>query len=170
MNLNKIKLVAIGGGEIKNNETLPIDKYIVELAARPHPKVLFIPTATSDSQIYVARFKAVYEKQLSCQVNVLRLMDSNVNIKEIERSIFETDVIYVGGGDTGMMLNVWKNRGVDKLLLEAIERTNIVFAGLSAGAICWFEEGRQRRGRWKSGRLSKDKRPGGTEGFILSPF
>ena len=141
MNLNKIKLVAIGGGEIKNNETLPIDKYIVELAARPHPKVLFIPTATSDSQIYVARFKAVYEKQLSCQVNVLRLMDSNVNIKEIERSIFETDVIYVGGGDTGMMLNVWKNRGVDKLLLEAIERTNIVFAGLSAGAICWFEEG-----------------------------
>lgn len=141
MNLNNIKLVAIGGGEIKNNETLSIDKYIVELAARPHPKVLFIPTATSDSNIYVDRFKAVYEKQLACQVNVFRLLDSSINTKEIERSIFETDVIYVGGGDTGMMLNVWKNRGVDKLLLEAIERTSIVFAGLSAGAICWFEGG-----------------------------
>lgn len=141
MNLNNIKLVAIGGGEIKNNETLSIDKYVVELAARPHPKVLFIPTATSDSNIYVDRFKAVYEKQLACQVNVLRLLDSSINTKEIERSIFETDVIYVGGGDTGMMLNVWKNRGVDKLLLEAMERTSIVFAGLSAGAICWFEEG-----------------------------
>lgn len=141
MNLNIIKLVAIGGGEIKNNETLVIDKCIVELAARPHPKVLFIPTATSDSEVYVDRIKAVYEKQLSCQVNVLRLVDSNITAKEIERSIFETDVIYVGGGDTAMMLNVWKNRGVDKILLEAMGRNSIVFAGLSAGAICWFEEG-----------------------------
>lgn len=141
MNLNNIKLVAIGGGEIKNNETLAIDNYIVELAARSHPKVLFIPTASSDSQIYVDRIKAVYEKQLFCQVNVLRLMDSNTNAEEIERSILETDVVYVGGGDTAMMLNVWKNRGVDKLLLEALDRKSIVFAGLSAGAICWFEEG-----------------------------
>lgn len=141
MNLDNIKLVAIGGGEIKNNETLAIDSYIVELAARAHPKVLFIPTATSDSPIYVDRIKAVYEKQLACQVNVLHLMDSNTNIKEIERSIFETDVIYVGGGDTAMMMNVWKKRGVDKLLLEAMDRKSIVFAGLSAGAICWFEEG-----------------------------
>lgn len=141
MNLNNIKLVAIGGGEIKNNETLAIDNYIIELAARSHPKVLFIPTASSDSQIYVDRIKAIYEKQLSCQVNVLRLMDSNTNVKEIERSIFETDVIYVGGGDTVMMINVWKNSGVDKLLLQALDRKSIVFAGLSAGAICWFEEG-----------------------------
>lgn len=141
MNLNNIKLVAIGGGEIKNNETLAIDNYIVELAAKPHPKVLFIPTAASDSQVYVERIKAVYEKQLACQVNVLRLMDSDINTKDIERSIFETDVIYVGGGDSGMMMDVWKKRGVDKLLLEAMDRNSIVFAGLSAGAICWFEEG-----------------------------
>lgn len=141
MNLNNIKLVAIGGGEIKSNETLAIDKYIVEIAAKAHPKVLFIPTATADSQVYVDRFKAVYEKQLACQVNVLRLLDPNLNTSEIERSIFETEVIYVGGGDTGMMLNVWKNRGVDKFLLDAMDKTSIVFAGLSAGAICWFEEG-----------------------------
>ena len=141
MDLNKIKLVTIGGGELKNNETLVIDKYIVELAAKAHPKVLFIPTATSDSQIYVDRFKAVYEKQLACQVDVLRLMDPDIYPKEIERSVFETDVIYVGGGDTGLMLGVWKNRGIDKLLLEAMDKTGIVFAGLSAGAICWFEEG-----------------------------
>jgi dipeptidase E len=141
MDLNNIKLVVIGGGEIKNNETLAIDKCVVELAGESHPRVLFIPTATSDSRIYVDRFKDVYEGQLSCRVNVLSLMDPTVKIKEIERSIFETDVIYVGGGDTVMMMNVWKNRGVDKLLLEAMERNSVVFAGLSAGAICWFEEG-----------------------------
>jgi len=141
MNLNNIKLVAIGGGEIKNNETLAIDNYIVGLAARPHPKVLFIPTAAADSQIYADRFKDVYEKRLACRVNVLRLTDPSMDLKEIERSIFETDVIYVGGGDTGMMMNVWKNRGVDELLLGAMDSNNIVFAGLSAGAICWFEEG-----------------------------
>lgn len=139
--MNNVRLVAIGGGEIKHNETFAIDMRIVQLAARPNPKVLFIPTATSDSQIYVDRIKAVYEKQLFCHVNVLRLVNSRIDAREIEHEIRESDIVYVGGGDTGMMLEVWRERGVDKLLLEAVGRNDIVFAGLSAGAICWFNEG-----------------------------
>lgn len=141
MDFKKIRLVAIGGGEIKNEETLFIDKHIVGLAGRAHPQVLFIPTATSDSPVYVDRFRAVYEEQLACQVDVLRLTDPNTGGKEIERSILEADIIYVGGGDTVMMMNIWRDRGVDKLLFKAMEKNSAVFAGLSAGAICWFEEG-----------------------------
>lgn len=141
MDLKRIKLVAIGGGEIKNNETLAIDRHIVELADIKNPRVLFIPTATADSQVYVDRIRAVYEGELSCRVSVLRLTGQGISAKEIEQSISGADIIYVGGGNTAMMMDIWRKREVDKLLLEVADKNRIVLAGLSAGAICWFEEG-----------------------------
>jgi peptidase E len=38
------------------------------------------------------------------------------------------------------MLAVWREWGVPELLREAWE-TGVVLAGISAGAICWFEQG-----------------------------
>ena len=51
------KIVAIGGGEIGEGETLAIDKEIVSLTGKDHPRALFIPTASSDSRGYGKRFK-----------------------------------------------------------------------------------------------------------------
>ncbi|MES2212560.1 MAG: peptidase E, partial [Pseudomonadota bacterium] len=50
------------------------------------------------------------------------------------------DMIYVGGGNTKSMLALWKAWGLDIVLKEAYER-GTVLAGVSAGAICWFEQG-----------------------------
>jgi dipeptidase E len=50
------------------------------------------------------------------------------------------DVIYVGGGNTLHMMRVWRRLGVIKLLKTAYEK-GTVLAGISAGAICWFESG-----------------------------
>jgi peptidase E len=49
-------------------------------------------------------------------------------------------VIYVGGGNTKSMLAVWRDWGLPELLREAWT-SGIVLAGISAGAICWFEHG-----------------------------
>ena len=38
------------------------------------------------------------------------------------------------------MMRIWRGLGVDKILKRAYER-GIVFAGVSAGAICWFDSG-----------------------------
>ena len=38
------------------------------------------------------------------------------------------------------MLAVWKDWGLDLILKEAYER-GVIMCGVSAGAICWFEEG-----------------------------
>lgn len=38
------------------------------------------------------------------------------------------------------MLAVWRDYGFDKVLAEAYER-GIILCGVSAGSICWFEEG-----------------------------
>jgi peptidase E len=49
-------------------------------------------------------------------------------------------VIYVGGGNTKSMLAVWREWEIPALLRHAWE-SGTVLAGVSAGAICWFETG-----------------------------
>ena len=51
-----------------------------------------------------------------------------------------SDIIYVGGGNTLKMMKVWKNAGVDKILKQAYNK-GVVLSGLSAGSICWFDSG-----------------------------
>ena len=50
------------------------------------------------------------------------------------------DVIYVGGGSMRNLLAIWRVHGLDRLLRDAWER-GVVLAGLSAGAMCWFDGG-----------------------------
>ena len=54
------RLVAIGGGKIETQETLPIDREIVRLTGKRKPNVLFIPTASGDASEYCDNFQAVY--------------------------------------------------------------------------------------------------------------
>jgi peptidase E len=54
--------------------------------------------------------------------------------------LLEQDVIYVGGGNTKSMLAVWREWGMPALLRHAWQ-DGTVLAGVSAGAICWFETG-----------------------------
>jgi peptidase E len=61
-------------------------------------------------------------------------------MRRLEDIVFEQDIIYVGGGSMRNLLAVWKAHGLDELLLEAW-KSGIVLAGLSAGAMCWFEGG-----------------------------
>src|SRR5262249_55616201 len=49
-------------------------------------------------------------------------------------------IIYVGGGNTKSMLAVWREWGLPALLHEAWQE-GTVLAGVSAGAICWFQQG-----------------------------
>jgi peptidase E len=52
----------------------------------------------------------------------------------------DQDVIYVGGGSSANLLAVWRLHGLDKAL-RAAWHAGVVLAGISAGAICWFEDG-----------------------------
>jgi dipeptidase E len=59
-------------------------------------------------------------------------------VADLRAFLLEQDVIYVGGGNTANMLAIWRVHGVDRILREAWE-AGVVLAGISAGAICWFE-------------------------------
>ena len=138
------KIVAIGGGEIGRPgypvETLIIDKEIIKLSGKKHPKLLFIPTASSDSEGYVTVVKKYFGKKLGCKTNILYLINKKITKKEIYKRILSSDIIYVGGGNTAKMLKIWKKHGVDKMLKKAYKK-GVVLSGVSAGAICWFKYG-----------------------------
>jgi peptidase E len=48
------------------------------------------------------------------------------------------DMIYVGGGDTEKMVALWHSNGWDRVLCDAARR-GLPVAGVSAGAVCWFD-------------------------------
>lgn len=133
------KIVAIGGGSIFKNDTIKIDKYIVSLANKKIPKVLFIPTASSDNLQYMI-FIDKYFRGLGCEVDTLCLVTGYLSSQEIKDKILNADIIYVGGGNTRKMLKIWKENSVDKHL-EVAYKKGIILSGLSAGCICWFKWG-----------------------------
>jgi dipeptidase E len=134
------RIIAIGGGEIAELETLPIDTYIVQQANKQIPQALFIPTASGEPAGYIETFNKVYGEILGCKTDVLLLLNRETSEKEIKEKILSADIIYVGGGDTGKMLSVWKSKRVDEYLKQAFENGKVL-AGLSAGSICWFKYG-----------------------------
>lgn len=133
-------IVAIGGGELKDLETLPIDRAIVRLSKKKRPRALFIPTASNDAAGYWETFQFVYGEKLGCATDVLFLIRERLSKKQIEEKVLSADIIYVGGGNTIRMLRIWKKYGVDKLLRKAYEK-GVILSGLSAGAIAWFRYG-----------------------------
>lgn len=132
------QIVAMGGGGfMMEPENLLLDRFVLGLAGKARPKVLYVPTATGDSQERIDAFFRSYGA-IDCEPSHLSLFrHRTIHIRDL---VLGQDVIYVSGGNTRNMLVLWATWGLDTLLREAWER-GIVLAGPSAGSICWFEEG-----------------------------
>lgn len=133
-------IVAIGGGEIRTRGTLAIDREIIRLSNKKNPKLLFIPTASSDSERYWQRVQDYFGRFLKCETGKLFLVSEQPSSAEIRAKIAWADIIYVGGGNTLAMMRLWRRLGVDQLLKAAYSK-GTVLAGISAGSICWFDSG-----------------------------
>lgn len=134
-----VKIIAIGGWETREKSTLHIDQEIIRFSGKKKPKVLFIPTASSDAEGYAEGIKK-YFKELWGIVDVLYLIKGKPTKKEIQEKILGSDIIYVGGGNTLKMMTLRRKLEVDKVLKQALKK-NIILSGLSAGSICWFTSG-----------------------------
>lgn len=118
-------------------DNLALDRYILAQCETTRPKVCFLPTASGDAEGYQLRFyKAMAE--LDAQASVLSLFRPHT--ADMEGFLLDQDVIYVGGGNTKNMLALWSLWGLDEILRRAWQ-AGVILTGLSAGAICWFEEG-----------------------------
>ena len=132
------RVVAISGGDLLTTEKLNL--YALKLSQNESPHVLFIGTASMDSEGYFEGIRAAFEK-LNCSVRELPLTREELDQAEIDVRLEWADVIYVGGGDTRTMIKIWKQYSLDKKLKEIYENDTAVLTGLSAGAICWFMAG-----------------------------
>lgn len=146
------KIVAIGGGELRQGETKVIDRFIVHLSGKAAPKMLFIPTASYDAKGYIDLVRQKFG-ELGCIVDTLCLISNTYEDKEIYDKIISSDIIYVGGGDTVRMMEKWRENKLDVYLVDAYNK-GIVLSGLSAGSICWFMFGHSdsdsflNKGQW----------------------
>lgn len=131
------QIIAIGGAAFRAEpRNLAADRYILQQTGKTRPKVCFIPTASAEPADIIALFVDLYTR-LGAEVTVLRFFTRTPDVREL---LLAQDVIYVGGGNTKSMLAVWREWGLPEVLREAWQR-GIVLAGVSAGAICWFEQG-----------------------------
>lgn len=134
------RFAAIGGGTFE--ETDGLVRKIVEMSRKALPNILFIGTAAKDSTNPQTSCKKSFKRV--CPGTVLRklaLVRSSYTEEETDALLQWADIIYVCGGNTEYMLEVWAEFGLDRKLRKIFEEDTAVLSGMSAGAICWFTEG-----------------------------
>ena len=137
------RIIAIGGGELRERTTLKIDEYLATLAkeraGENRANALFIPTASHDFMPYYNTFHKIYTGIFNIKTDVALTVFKDVDMEKMKAKFEKADLIYVGGGDTVFMIESWKQSGLLPLIEDAYNR-GVILAGLSAGAICWFSD------------------------------
>jgi len=131
------QIVAMGGGGFSMEQSPALDDYVLSLCDKPKPRVCFLPTAAGDADAYIVRFYRAFHPGRAVASHLELFSRDGRDLREL---LLDQDVIYVGGGNTANMIAVWMLHGVDAVMREAWDR-GIVLCGISAGAICWFENG-----------------------------
>jgi peptidase E len=135
----------MGGGGFTMSERSPaLDRHVLSLTGEPIPKICFIPTASGDPREQVLRFHGRFGAW-PCEPSVLSLFHLADSPVDPTAHLLRQDAIYVGGGSMRNMLAVWRAHAVDEAIRAAWER-GTVLAGVSAGAMCWFQGGISRSG------------------------
>jgi peptidase E len=134
-------IVAMGGGGFSMEPDNPLlDDYLLELArgagGHRRPRVCFVPTASGDSEGYIAGFYTAFARRSEAS-HLPLFARAAVDLAAV---LLDQDAVYVGGGNTANMLAIWRAQGLDRALRRAWE-AGVVMAGISAGAMCWFEGG-----------------------------
>ena len=132
------QIIALGGHTLSDcREDISLSRYLLDQATVDCPRVCFLSQASGEDPSYVLRFYRHFQA-LGAQPADLSLFQPHT--ADIEGFLLAHDAIYVGGGNTLSMLTLWRAWGLDRILRAAWEQ-GTVLAGVSAGAICWFEQG-----------------------------
>src|SRR5215467_4656105 len=134
-------ILAMGGlrSSLSQREALPgLIAHALSLSGAVTPRVCVLNTANGDDPGSYQRFYARLSQQ-RVLVSHLQLF-TMPNVDDPEDLLLSQDVIFVGGGSVANMLAVWRVHGIDRIMRRAWE-SGVVLAGVSAGAICWFEGG-----------------------------
>jgi dipeptidase E len=133
-------ILAMGGGGFTMEPANPLlDDFVLGLARSAEPRILFLPTASGDTTTQINAFYARFGGRACAarHVSLFRLGDLDRSLEEV---VLEQDIVYVGGGSMRNLLAIWRAHRLDQILIQAW-RQGTVLAGISAGAMCWFQGG-----------------------------
>jgi len=113
-------------------------EHALELSGRQRPRTCVLNTAMGDDPGTFVRMYS-WLSAVSARASHLQLFPMP-NVRDPEDLLLSQDVIFVGGGSVANMVAVWRVHGLDRVM-RAAWQAGIVLAGVSAGALCWFEGG-----------------------------
>ena len=128
------KIIAIGGGGFTHQSDERLDDFVINQSTNKNKKIGFLATASKDDKTKIDLFYKRFENKN------LELSHFNLTSNEVGFSqwIFDKHIIYIGGGNTAYMLEIWKNYNLINIFKNAYKK-GIILSGVSAGGVCWFD-------------------------------
>ncbi|MBQ9899966.1 MAG: Type 1 glutamine amidotransferase-like domain-containing protein [Acholeplasmatales bacterium] len=121
----------IGGKMNKEVLSNKIENHLLELTNKKRPKLLYFPFAAKNYKKSNDRFKLLINS-LDVDVYYMNLDDIN----NFDNLLSDTDILYIGGGVSDDLIDLFKEKGLDKILYKYLD-TNKIYAGSSAGAMLY---------------------------------
>ena len=134
MNSIEKKIIAIGGGGFTHQLDTGLDQFVIDQSKKTKNKIGFLATASKDDKNKINLFYKRYQNTQS-ELSHFNLTSATDGFSEW---ILNKDIIYIGGGNTVFMLNIWKKNKLENIFKDAYEK-GIILSGVSAGAVCWFD-------------------------------
>ena len=134
MNNIEKKIIAIGGGGFTHQLDLSLDQFVIDKLKSTNNKIGFLATASKDDEKKISLFYKRFENT-EFELSHFNLTS---NINGFSEWIMSKDLVYIGGGNTVFMLEIWRKNKLENIFKDAYKK-GIILSGISAGAVCWFD-------------------------------
>lgn len=125
-----VRFVLIGG-KGKDSNLNHIENEIIKMTNKKNPLILYCPYATKDIEKSINKFHNLMNN-LECEI--INLTFDNIN--DFDSLLNKADILYVGGGVSDDLVDIFKKYNLDKVLYKYLD-SNKIYAGSSAGAMLY---------------------------------
>lgn len=130
----RVRVIAVGGGGFTHDLDAALEDFILAETGRWRPRVGYVGTASRDDPVKLARFYQRFETVAAAASH----LPPDADGQAAARWLADLDLVYVGGGNTEHLVETWRSTGLGATLVSAARR-GVLMAGVSAGAVCWFD-------------------------------
>ena len=117
-----------------------LDRFVLELTGKPVPRICFLPTASGDPREQVDPLPRALRRLAVRAVDPVAVSPRRATGSTRSSICSPRTRSTSAAARCATCSPIWREHAVDEAMRAAWER-GIVLAGLSAGAMCWFEGG-----------------------------
>jgi len=135
-----VQIFAVGGGGFTHPEDALAgdaaleDELLALVGPAERVRIGYIGHANDDN---TDRLRGFYDRFKACAAT--DHLPLNADAASADEFLSRIDILYVSGGATVKLLAHWDRTGIALSIRNAAHR-GVIMSGVSAGAICWFED------------------------------